>query len=179
MFTVFAILFFTIYWRINMFSKIKELHKSKMNQKGVIVVDIHHNGSTDNSITIASFLNKNRESGDDSSFYDSVSKNTTFIASNMTINGNIIANGTVYVLGRVNGNINVIDGTINIIKDGIVKGNFVAKNLISDGCSEGKIIASDIIVLENGHIKGCVIYDSLSIRPSGIIDGKTSLRKKK
>ena len=55
----------------------------------------------------------------------------------------------------------------------------VARYLISDGHSEGKVIASDIVVLENGHIKGCVIYDSLSIRSGGVIDGKTSLRKKK
>ncbi|ENH2643537.1 hypothetical protein ABVY98_003782 [Escherichia coli] len=41
-FTVFAILFLTIYWRVNMFSKIKELHKTyRKNQKETIVVDIH------------------------------------------------------------------------------------------------------------------------------------------
>ena len=181
-FTVFAILFLTMYWRVNMFSKIKELHKTyRKNQKKTIVVDIHsyHNDVADNNLTIASFLNKNSELEDDSFFHDGLSKNTTFIASNMTINGNVVADGIVYILGRVNGNITVIDGTIKIIKNGVVNGNMVARYLISDGHSEGKVIASDIVVLENGHIKGCVIYDSLSIRSGGVIDGKTSLRKKK
>lgn len=165
-----------------MFSKIKELHKTyKKNQKETIVVDIHsyHNEGVDNNLTIASFLNENSESGNDSFFHESSSRNTTFIASNMTINGNIVADGTVYILGRVNGNVSVIDGTIKIIKNGVVNGNMVARYLISDGHSEGKITASDIVVLENGYIKGCVIYDSLSIRSGGVIDGKTSLRKKK
>ncbi len=181
-FTVFAILFFTIHWRVNMFSKIKALHKSyRENQKETIIVDIHssHNEVADNNLTIASFLNENGESGDDSVFYDGLSKNTTFIASNMAINGNVIADGMVYILGRVNGDISVIDGTIKIIKNGVVKGNIVTRYLITDGRSEGKITASDIVVLENGYIKGCVIYDSLSIRAGGIIDGKTTLRKKK
>lgn len=165
-----------------MFSKIKELHKTyRKNQKETIVVDIHsyHNDVADNNLTIASFLNKNSESEDDSFFHDGLSKNTTFIASNMTINGNVVADGIVYILGRVNGNITVIDGTIKIIKNGVVNGNMVARYLISGGHSEGKVIASDIVVLESGHIKGCVIYDSLSIRSGGVIDGKTSLRKKK
>jgi cytoskeletal protein CcmA (bactofilin family) len=104
--------------------------------------------------------------------------NCAVVGVNMSFEGDIKAEGKVYIHGHVKGSIMVFDGLVRILYGGSVAGNITCKELVVDGMVNGKCTAGQVYILENGYIDGVLTYDSLSVSNGGGLSGKSTMRKK-
>ena len=100
-------------------------------------------------------------------------QNNTVISSDVRFEGNIIASGQVYIYGEVHGNIESNGGIIKIMRNGLVQGNIVCRELIVDGTVNGECKSESIDIYENGTLNGAMSYASLAIKKGGVFIGKS------
>jgi len=100
-------------------------------------------------------------------------QNNTVISSEVRFEGNIIASGQVYIYGEVHGNIESNGGIIKIMRNGLVQGNIVCRELIVDGTVNGECKSESIDIYENGTLNGAMSYASLAIKKGGVFIGKS------
>lgn len=102
-------------------------------------------------------------------------QNNTVIATGVRFDGNITSNGQVYIYGTVHGNIDAKEGLIKIMRNGVVEGDIISRELIIDGIVNGNCRSESIDVYENGNITGTIAYSSLTIKKGASFTGKSEL----
>ena len=112
---------------------------------------------------------------DDKSTSGMKNNDTTVIAKNVSVEGNIISSGHVYIYGHLKGDINTEDGVIKIMHGGEVDGNITSKEIIVDGNMSGHCISDSLEIAENGKVSGTITYNRLSIKKGGAFSGQAEM----
>lgn len=99
----------------------------------------------------------------------------TVIASGVRFEGNINANGQIYVYGTIVGNIESQEGIVKIMRNGLVEGNIHSRELIVDGGVKGLCRAESVDICENGRVEGTLTYGALSIKKGGLFTGQAEV----
>ena len=94
----------------------------------------------------------------------------TVIASDLSIAGNLISEGSIEVAGRVEGNIKCNE--LNLRPTGYIKGDVFGKIVKINGEIHGVIKAKQVSIAEKGKIHGFVVYETLSISEGAVIFGQ-------
>jgi len=95
---------------------------------------------------------------------------TTVVGSDTIVTGTIRAQGTVWIDGRVEGDIST-DGLLMIGEAAVVLGNIEASSVICRGMIVGDIVASDEVeLLESASLNGTVRAPVFSIDDSVLVN---------
>lgn len=103
----------------------------------------------------------------------------TVISHDVVFEGNVNANQSIYVYGKVIGDIIAKDNTVRVMLNGEVTGNITSQILIVNGKVNGECSSDDIKVESNGEIKGQVHYLALEVKKGGVIIGHSQLTVQK
>lgn len=102
-------------------------------------------------------------------------KQNTVIASGTTFVGNITSSGQVHIYGTLTGNIEAKENIIRIMRNGVVEGNLVCRELFIDGTVNGECSSEMLNIEENGNINGTLTYSALTIKKGGTFSGQAKL----
>lgn len=94
----------------------------------------------------------------------------SIISRDLNILGNLVSDGYVEIVGKVEGN--VICNSATIHEHGVIKGDIVAEQVQINGEVRGLIKARHVRVSETGKVTGVVMYETLSIKDGAFIDGQ-------
>lgn len=92
----------------------------------------------------------------------------SIIASDMMVEGQLVATGAIEIEGRVKGTLKC--HSIVIRDGGIVEGNILADSLSVKGEVSGSARAKNITILANAKFQGEVEYETLSVEDGACID---------
>jgi cytoskeletal protein CcmA (bactofilin family) len=95
---------------------------------------------------------------------------TTFIATQMLIQGSLHTSKPIKVAGRIEGQL-TCDESIHIDAGGFVKGSIVADEVIVQGFCEGIIHCNHLVIRAGGHFKGDVCSRFLSVEAKALFEG--------
>ena len=98
---------------------------------------------------------------------NSVTSNSTFIAEDLEVNGNIVGKDYIELNGKITGTIK--SNKIDIRTKGLVVGEVSADNLIIEGEVDGEIKANDLYIRSTAKIKGTIKYKNIDIQAGAII----------
>ena len=100
---------------------------------------------------------------------------TTVIAGDAAVSGDLCGTGSVLIEGTVTGGIKV-DGTVTVARSGLVKGPIEAENVCVAGSVTGNIAARAAVRLEvTGSITGSVTMRSFTIEDGGYFNGQSHM----
>lgn len=105
--------------------------------------------------------------------------NTTIIAKNVCVEGDIQSDGQVHIFGKLKGNIEAPNSRIEIIREGFVEGDITSRELIVNGNLTGHCITNSLEIAENGKITGTISYSTLTIKKGGVFSGQAETRPDK
>ncbi len=98
------------------------------------------------------------------------------LSSDTEIKGTIKFNGTMRIDGNVNGTISTGNGELVVSKSGIVNATVTTKSAVIDGRVEGKITASDkIVLMKRAHFVGELQAKTLVIEEGVIFAGRCNV----
>lgn len=103
------------------------------------------------------------------------SKSATVIASGTKIIGDITLSSSLHVDGEVEGIIHS-DNVVTIGANGKVNGEIIAEDLVINGALTGSVKSNTIEILSEGHVKGKLSYNELTIEKGAVFEGETSVR---
>ncbi|MFW6131420.1 MAG: bactofilin family protein [Candidatus Aminicenantaceae bacterium] len=107
---------------------------------------------------------KNNSKENENNFLENSSENST-IGPSIKIKGELSGNEDLIIKGNVNGKIELKENTLAINKEGKVKADIYAHNVIIEGNVKGNIYASNkISILEKGNVKGDIQAPKISIK---------------
>ncbi len=98
------------------------------------------------------------------------------LASDLRIVGDITAQGSIEILGDVDGTITAQSLIIGV--DGRMKGKITAETVEIRGTTSGKISCANLTLRSTATVKADVNYTTLVIESGAIIDGKFNQPKK-
>ena len=104
----------------------------------------------------------------DIDFLNDLTKETTIVSIDLNIVGNVSAQGTVNVNGKIEGDIK--SETVVIERDGSVKGCIYANELFVLGNFQGKILADRVVISAGSFVRGELIYERLTIDDGAFLD---------
>ncbi len=110
---------------------------------------------------------------DEESVSKDASKQSTIVARDTVIRGNIEVDSDIQVYGEVIGNINTKEGSVRIMHSGHVEGEITAPVIIIDGRVDGMCRAKTIDILDHGELKGSSYCENLSIKAGGGFIGQS------
>lgn len=97
------------------------------------------------------------------------------IESKVNIDGNIYTESSLYMAGKLNGEIRS-DSDVYIGGDGIINGNIYARNILVAGVVEGLIEASGVLkIMNTGKIYGDINVFRFIAAEGAIFEGKCSM----
>lgn len=100
---------------------------------------------------------------------------TTIIAKDTTVSGDLQGTGNILVEGTVTGGIR-LDGTVTVARSGAVRGPIEADTVYVSGCVVGDITAKTSLHLEmTGSIVGDVTMRSFAISDGGYFNGQSHM----
>ena len=98
------------------------------------------------------------------------------LSSDAEIKGTIKFNGTMRIDGNVNGTISTSNGELVVSKSGIVNATVTTKSAVIDGRVEGKITASDkVVLMERAHFVGELQAKTLVIEEGVVFVGRCNV----
>lgn len=98
-------------------------------------------------------------------------KDCLIIGEGVSVTGNIVLSGTIYVYGDVSGE--VVAHELHVGSSGKVTGNVKVDVAEIKGQVLNTILVKDtLIVRASGKISGVIVYKSMEIEHGGMIDGK-------
>lgn len=107
-----------------------------------------------------------------------VHEHVTVIADETHFEGTISGNGTVLIMGDMNGKIDMV-GDLKVFNGGCMTGPITADNIVVAGKVIGDIKAYDkLIIAQTGDVQGTVITNSLTIDNGGKFNGKSIMHEK-
>ncbi len=92
------------------------------------------------------------------------------IASDVEITGNLSAKVDLHIDGKIHGDVTC--GSIVQGEGSIIVGKVVAETARLSGKVDGSIEAGDLVIEASARISGDVVYQSLTIAPGGMVEGK-------
>ena len=92
------------------------------------------------------------------------------IASDVEITGNLSAKVDLHIDGKINGDVTC--GSIVQGEGSVISGKVVAETARLSGKVDGSIEAGDLVIEASARISGDVVYQSLTIAPGGMVEGK-------
>ncbi|HEY1845890.1 MAG TPA: polymer-forming cytoskeletal protein [Buttiauxella sp.] len=101
------------------------------------------------------------------------SRRCTVVAANTVFSGNTEIEGDIQVYGKMQGQIDLKDGILYVMRGGFIDGEFTAPSIIINGRVEGTCISENIEIHEHGEMEGISRSGSLSIRPGGSFIGQS------
>ncbi len=101
-------------------------------------------------------------------------RSMSFVGNEVTISGNIKADGDMHVDGTIEGDLAC--GTLTLGGSGRVKGNIAADRATIAGTVEGTIAANDLTIEKSARVSGDLAYGNLSVEGGAKIDGKLQQR---
>jgi cytoskeletal protein CcmA (bactofilin family) len=99
----------------------------------------------------------------------------SIIGSEVTIHGNLTANGDVHLDGTVEGDLRC--GSFILGASGLVKGNIAADKAQLAGAVDGTVAARELILDATARISGDLSYASLNMATGARVDGRISHRE--
>jgi len=97
------------------------------------------------------------------------------IETKVNIDGNIYTESSLYIAGKLNGEIRS-DSDIYVGGEGIINGNIVARNVCIAGVVEGTVEASGVLkILSTGKIYGDITVYRFIATEGAIFEGKCSM----
>ncbi len=103
---------------------------------------------------------------------DRSSGDMALIASGCRVDGDIVSDGDLLVLGKVSGHGRIV-GTVTIADGGVWEGDLEAGYLIVAGRTEGSLSASERIeICETARIRGTVSGAAIAVGQGAVIDGE-------
>lgn len=106
-------------------------------------------------------------------------KENTIISHDVIFEGNIKSSQSIYVYGKVIGDIIAEKSTVNVMLNGEVKGNITSNTLTINGKIFGECHSEDIKIEDNGEVKGSLNYTTIEIKKGGVIIGNAQLQSYK
>ncbi len=101
---------------------------------------------------------------------------SSVLASDAEIEGTIKFDGTMRIDGKINGEISTDKGELVVSESGIVNAAITTKNAVIDGRIDGKIVASDKVVLkQKAHLIGDLQAKILVIEEGVVIAGRCNV----
>jgi cytoskeletal protein CcmA (bactofilin family) len=98
------------------------------------------------------------------------------IGPNSEFKGDITANGTLRIDGKITGNI--IADSVILANDASVVGDIKARNIVIGGRVDGNLTAEDIIEIKpTGQVFGDIHTRKLSVAEGGIFEGRSFIQK--
>ena len=103
------------------------------------------------------------------------SLDTTYVGKNLKIKGNISGEGSIIILGSLEGKFD-LKGRLKIAQGAKIKGNVRATDVYVSGNIEGEIAASERVQLDNSaRIKGGIVSPKISVIEGAIFDGEIKM----
>lgn len=94
----------------------------------------------------------------------------SIIAQDMHLIGNIVSDGVIDFDGAIDGNIRC--QTLNVRKNGAVKGEVTADDVFVYGKVKGVIRAKNVYLFAGSNVEGIVMHESIAIEDGAFLDGK-------
>lgn len=104
---------------------------------------------------------------------------TTVIASDVCLEGNIVAGGHVYIHGTLKGNVDAKENLIKVMRGGVIEGNISCRELIIDGSVNGQCQCDIVDICENGTVTGTLTYRTLAVKKGGVFTGQAEVMQPK
>ena len=105
-----------------------------------------------------------------------VTKLSSLVAHNMTVQGDVIFEGGLRVDGRVEGNVSSQDearGLLVLSDRGTIAGRVKVYDAVINGCVEGDLEVEHFLELQaNARVSGNIIYRQLQMNCGATVDGK-------
>ena len=92
------------------------------------------------------------------------------IASDVEITGNLSAKVDLHIDGKIHGD--VMCGSLVQGEGSVIVGKVVAETARLSGKVDGSIEAGELVIEASARISGDVLYQSLTIAPGGMVEGK-------
>jgi len=103
------------------------------------------------------------------------SLDTTYVGKNLQIKGNISGEGSIIILGTLEGKFD-LKGRLKIAQGAKIKGNVRATDIYVSGNIEGEIAASERVQLDNtAKITGGIVSPKISILEGAMFDGEIKM----
>ncbi len=104
---------------------------------------------------------------------------SAILSSDAEVEGTINFDGTMRIDGNVNGKISTDNGELVVSESGIVNATITTKTAVIDGRIDGKIIASDKVVLkQKAHLIGDLQAKHLVIEEGVVFIGRCNVNPK-
>jgi cytoskeletal protein CcmA (bactofilin family) len=92
------------------------------------------------------------------------------IASDVEITGNLSAKVDLHIDGKIHGDVTC--GSLVQGEGSVIAGKVIAESARLSGKVDGSIEAGDLVIEASARISGDVVYQSLTIAPGGLVEGK-------
>ena len=92
------------------------------------------------------------------------------IASDVEITGNLSAKVDLHIDGKIQGDVTC--GSLVQGEGSVIVGKVIAETARLSGKVDGSIEAGDLVIEASARISGDVVYQSLTIAPGGMVEGK-------
>jgi len=92
------------------------------------------------------------------------------ISGDLTIDGHIHSNGSVVIMGTVNGNVTV--GTLVLADSGKIRGNIKADEVELKGNQRGKVVSKKLAIVSGAVVNGSVACEDITVESGAHISGK-------
>ncbi|MCQ2253276.1 MAG: polymer-forming cytoskeletal protein [Bacteroidales bacterium] len=103
--------------------------------------------------------------------------NVSTIALGVEIVGEINANGSFRVVGKIKGNLK-LTGKLVVDDTGVIEGDVVCKNATIAGKLDGKIVVEELLQLtSSARVHGEIITSKLAIEDGAIFTGSCNMDK--
>ena len=107
---------------------------------------------------------------------DSLKSTSSYISSDMKIDGHIDSEGTILISGKVTGNVKA--NSLTLETSGVISGNVRAADTELMGSQKGNISSKRLTILDGAKLRGNIVCEELIIEHGSDITGKISALKK-
>lgn len=111
---------------------------------------------------------------------NNINKDSSVVSEGVEIKGNIICRNSLYIAGRVTGDIESVDKSrIEVGESGKVFGQIKGETVIIRGVVEGDVVAfSQLELGGSAKVKGRLSYSLLKLEPGAVFEGELEHQQK-
>jgi cytoskeletal protein CcmA (bactofilin family) len=100
------------------------------------------------------------------------------IGKSLVIKGEVTGSESLYIVGRVEGSINLAGNRVTVGRNGVVAANINAREIVVLGKVRGNLVASDRVdIRSEGSLTGDVVAQRISIEDGAFFKGGIDIRK--
>ena len=107
---------------------------------------------------------------------DSLKSTSSYISSDMKIDGHIDSKGTILISGKVTGNVKA--NSLTLETSGVISGNVRAADTELMGSQKGNISSKRLAILDGAKLRGNIVCEELIVEHGSDITGKINALKK-